>query len=686
MSKGFASNYRIVLLASGILLSFVGLGARLVCLHVVDRAELMKFVTRARRQIIIEHARRGDILDATGSLLASSHTQIVLGADPQSLRKEDEPKWPELARLLGLPLADLQKILTTKLRKIESPEAAPGPATVDFTAALNAARMENPPAGTPAPAATVVQAEVPRSPAELQLLVNFKAAAGNSRGEQVATDADEAVLADEPDASGHRLIRWAKLSDHVDEGTYDMINALGLKGIYGTRVYRRAYPHDQLAAHLIGYVSKSGVPMAGVESYADFYLRGQNGWREGERDGRGREMPQFRTREVPPNDGCSVTLSINTVVQHLVEEELDSIVRKFSPEKATIIVSEAQTGFILALGNYPSFNLNEYGRADLAAQRNIAETDQLDPGSTFKIVAASGALNDGLVQPGTRFDCTLVSIDYKGRQRRFMPDEHHYDHLLTVGEIISHSSNIGAAQLGMKLGEQRLYDYARAFGFGTRTGFPFGGEISGVLNPPEKWNEMDITRIPAGYSISATPLQIHYAMGVIASGGLLLRPQIIREVRDASGEFLPPFDASSKRLVMPSKRRVITQQTAEIMARMLMGVASPGGTAPEAAIPNFQVAGKTGTAQKLINGHYSSLNHIGSFVGFFPATRPELVISIIVDDGKVSGGGSAYGRVVAAPSFRHLGEQLIQYRDIKPVGPPAPVTNRRLLAMEGVRR
>jgi cell division protein FtsI/penicillin-binding protein 2 len=629
MSKGFASNFRLFLLVFVVFGCLSGIGVRLVFLHVIDRAELLSFIERARRQIIVDHARRGDIVDANGHLLATSRTVIVLGVDPQSLRPEDEAKWPQLAELIGMPGSELHRIMTTKTRPVAPAASAMGPATGGLV---------------------------------------FNVTPGNTDD-----STDDSVIDDRPDPTGFHPIRWAKLSDGVEESVYEQIEALGIRGVYGNRNYRRTYPNNALAAHLIGYVNKAGEPASGVEAYADFYLRGQNGWREGERDGRRRELAQFRTREVRPTDGYHVTLSIDTVIQHKVEAELQRIAQQFRPAKATIIVSDARTGFVLGLGNYPSFNLNEFNTAPLEVQRNTAITDQLDPGSTFKIVPAAGALNDGLVTPGTRFDCTLSTMEYKGRTRRFMPDDHSYDHLLPVSEIISRSSNIGAAQLGMKLGEKRLYDYARAFGFGERAGFPFGGEIPGMLHTPEKWTVPDITRIPAGYSVSATPLQIHYAMAVIASGGELHRPQIIREIRDASGERVYRFDAAVK-------RRVISEPTARSMARMLQGVMRRGeGTAPDAAIPGYEVAGKTGTAQKLINGAYSNRNHIGSFAGFFPASRPELVITVIVDDGKVPG-KPAYGSIVAAPSFKRLAEELIQHLDIKPVDYTAGA---RLVAMKG---
>jgi cell division protein FtsI (penicillin-binding protein 3)/stage V sporulation protein D (sporulation-specific penicillin-binding protein) len=602
MSKGFASNYRIVLLGFVVLASFGGVGLRLVDLHVLDREKLVSYVDRARRQITVESARRGDILDMRGDTLATSRSLIVLGVDPQALRKEDEAKWPQLASMLKMPLADLTKVFNDKTR----------------------------------------------------------ASAPEDKSEE------------------DRQIRWAKLSEEVEESTYDQINKLNIKGVYGQRTFRRAYPHDAMAAHLIGYVNKEGQAAAGLESYADFYLRGQDGWRESEKDGLRRELAQFRTREVTATSGYSVVLSIDSAVQHIVEQEIAEIVKKFNPAKVSVIVSEPNTGFVLAMANYPSFNLNEYNtltKDEMGSMRNISITDVLDPGSTFKIVSIAGALNEGLTTPAAHFNCTLESIDYKGKPRRFMRDDHKFDHPLSVAEIISHSSNVGAAQLGMLLGEDGVYRYARAFGFGEKSGFPFGGEVSGFLNTPDKWSGVDITRIPAGYSISATPIQIHYAMAAIASGGVLMRPQIIRQVRDASGEVVYNFTGSVR-------RHVVSTRTAEQMARMLEGVASPEGTAPMAAIPNFEVAGKTGTAQKLINGHYSEHNHVGSFVGFFPASRPRVVISVIVDDAKVPNGRIAYGATVAAPSFKRIGEQLIQYMDIKPVIEPG----RNLLVMDGGRR
>jgi cell division protein FtsI/penicillin-binding protein 2 len=588
-----------VILATGIFLCFGGVSARLACLHVVERGELLKYVEQARRSFVVENARRGNIRDARGEILAASRTLVDIGLDPHMLRREDEVRWPDLARLLGLTLTDLR-------------------------------------------------------------------AAAARRAPETGED-------DGPDA---KPVQWVKLAEGVDENVFDRVNELKIRGLYGNRIYRRYYPRNSLAAHVIGYVNREGTPAAGVEHYMDFFLRGQSGWRESERDGRRQELAQFRTREVPPVDGFDVVLSIDTYVQHLIEKELQVIVEKYSPLKATVIVSDARTGFVLGLANYPTFNLNEFNKAPIDALRNFAVTDVYEPGSTFKIVAASGALNDGLVTRDSAFDCGLTEIDYHGRHLH-LPREDHPFHELTVAEIIGHSSNRGAAQLAMLLGDQRFYAYTRAFGFGQKTGFPFGGEVDGLLEPPKRWDGLTITRMPMGQgAIAATPMQMHSAMGAIANGGVLLEPQLFREVRDEDDKLVFSFADQPR-------RRVITERTASTMARLLMGVASPEGTAPEAAIRGYEVAGKTGTTEKLVDGRYSTTHHIASFVGFFPASRPRVVLSVIVDDANVpkSLGGIAYGRVVAAPSFHDIAMQLIQYLDIKPVTEPAG--NR--LALQGGR-
>ncbi|MBI5688505.1 MAG: penicillin-binding protein 2 [Verrucomicrobia bacterium] len=628
MSRGFASSYRILLLGGGFLACFGALGARLVWLHVVDREERIKSVAKVRPMMVAEAARRGDILDARGARLATSRSEVVVGVDPHALLRRDEKKWPELAALLDMPEAELRERFTPRWREPAAP-AAPVVAAPVMT-----------PAGT-----------------EGGFQFNLTPAA------PVSADRDEDDTDPEPAAPGPRPIRWVKLKEDVPESLHERIRKLNIQGVYGVREYRRVYPSNQLAAHLIGYVNREQKAVAGMEAYADFYLRGQRGWRLVERDGRNRELPQFGSREVPRVDGFSVTLSIDSTVQDIVEQELAYLAEKFEPLKASIVVSDPD-GFILAMANYPTFNPNEFNKvpkAEEARMKNAAVADIYDPGSVFKIVPAAAALEERLVTPHTVIDCSLEKKLHNGRMLS-LPGEDHRMGQLTVSEVISHSSNRGAAQLGMMLGEERLHRYARAFGFGSRLGFPVGGEVAGILHPWQKWYPIDITRIPMGHSVSATVLQMHQAMSVIATGGVLLRPQIIRQIRDAGNETVYAYQRAEI-------GRVISPETAARMAGMLVGVTRKGGTALEAAIEGFDVAGKTGTSQKFINGEWSRKHHIASFVGFFPAARPKVIISVIVDDADHRApNGVAYGRTVAAPSFRRIGEQLIPILNIRSGG------------------
>jgi cell division protein FtsI/penicillin-binding protein 2 len=322
--------------------------------------------------------------------------------------------------------------------------------------------------------------------------------------------------------------------------------------------------------------------------------------------------------------------------------------------------------------------------------KNVAVADVYEPGSVFKIVAAAGALEEKLVNPETTFDCSLPRFDYRGKSLSLPADDHPYDdpQHVPLKRVISFSSNRGAAQLAMKMGEEKFYGYARAFGFGARLGFPVGGEVPGTVHKPgsRDWDGLTITRMPMGHAVDCTVLQMHSAMSAIANDGVLLRPQLIRQIRDAAGEVVYNYD----RIEM---NRAVSAETARTMARMLMGVATKDGTAPEAAIAGYEVAGKTGTTQKLedimlADGTkkkvYSTKHHVASFVGFFPASHPQVAISVIVDDADAHApNGVAYGKTIAAPSFKHIGEQLIPILNIQS-GRSAIATN--LVAFEGGRR
>ncbi|AOS46417.1 Stage V sporulation protein D [Lacunisphaera limnophila] len=614
MSKGFATN-RLTLLAVGVLICFLAVGVRLVFLHVLDREDLLAYVDKARRQIVVEHARRGAILDARGNLLATSRSEITLAVDPWAL----------------VDYLEADKNEPRRARKA----AAERTKRVQLAALLGISTGE------------LEEAFVPR-----QRSVDLE-----QDGRDGARD-------------GRVKDRWVKLREGLDEPTYDQIAALDIRGLTANRVYRRVYPGGGLAANLIGYLNREGTSVTGAERHFDLYLKGEDGWIESEKDGTRRELAQFRSREVPARDGHDVVLTIDSVVQNIIEDELRSIAEQYNPNFATIIASDVRTGRILGMANYPSFDLNQYNKAPLEAQRNYAVTDIIEPGSTFKIVAAGAALDQGLVTPASAFDCGNPIANYKGRDLK-LPKEDHPFGLLTVSEIVSHSSNRGAAHLAMLMGGEKFHEYVERFGFGASTKFQLGGEVRGLLEPPARWDGLTITRMPMGHAVAATPLQIHMAMSVVANGGALLRPQIIQEIRDADGRVIRTFE--------PEKRtQVMKPSTAALLAQMLHGVVGPEGTAAGFDIPGFEIAAKTGTTQKIIDGKYVNNRHVASFVGFFPASRPEIVLSVIVDDAKMAK-GNAYGRAVAAPAFKNVAEQLIQYLGIQPVTP----LTRNLLAMQG---
>lgn len=593
MGPAFTSSLRLAIVCLCVVAAFGGIGTRLYMLHVIEAEDLSHIVERNRRQIVVQEARRGNIVDGNGNILATTRTQVELGVDPQVLREEDREKWPDLAKLLDMPIGELEE------------------------------------------------------------LMNRRTAPGSSG------------FADDV-----RLVRWQKLHGGLDEQTYTRVLDLDISGVYGNRRYSRYYPSRELASHLLGYLNRESTAVSGVERFMDFYLRGQDGWLESERDGRRQELVQFRSREVSPSDGLHVELSLDMVIQHMIEEELRDLAEKFSPKGATIIVSEPVTGYILGLANYPTYDLNKYNRAPMDHQRNLAVTDVLEPGSTFKIVPVAAALNEGLVDPSTTFDCGISRIEV-GRRLVKLPRDHKPFGELSVADIVAKSSNIGVAHLGVALGSHRLHDYARRFGFGEETGFSLGGEVKGTLHEVRRWDGLTITRLPMGHAVSATPLQVHAAMGAIANRGILMRPQVVRRAFDEEGRTVISFPPAPR-------RRAVSEEAARTVAGMLRVAASRQGTAPEAEIPGFEVAGKTGTTQKIIRGRYSNRHHVASFSGFFPASRPRVVITIIVDEPQTA--GNAYGGVVAGPSFKRIGEQLIQYLGIRP-----PEETQSYFALEGAR-
>ena len=453
-----------------------------------------------------------------------------------------------------------------------------------------------------------------------------------------------------------RKIRWVKLAESIDEELYTKIREMKIPGVYGNRNYTRTYPGGRLGAHVLGFLQKDGTPVTGIERLMDYYLNGQDGWRETERDGRRRELGQFEKQHVKPTDGDNVQLTIDQFVQNLIEEEIDKVVEAYNPFGCTVIVSEPGTGYVLGLANYPTFNLNESGRTEIAHMRNRAITDIFEPGSTFKLVPVSAALNENLYSADHVFDCSIPTVSYRGRTLK-LPSDHRTYGSLTLREVVMKSSNRGTAYVGLRLGEHALYEYARAFGYGQRTGLGLTGEVKGILHPVKNWDGLTITRLPIGYAVGATPMQIHNAMATVANYGILMQPQLVYRITDKKGAPIITFRPKAK-------HRAISVDAARTMGEMLTGVVTPLGTARRAALEGFSVSGKTGTTRKLINGVYQHNKHTASFSGYFPTKRPRVVISVFVDEPKLDGPG--YGGRVAAPVFRNIATELIKHMGIRP--------------------
>jgi cell division protein FtsI (penicillin-binding protein 3) len=269
----------------------------------------------------------------------------------------------------------------------------------------------------------------------------------------------------------------------------------------------------------------------------------------------------------------------------------------------------------------------------------------------------SGCMNDGIVGPKDIIDCSVSSIQ-KGSKRLRLPGDHHPLGKISVKEVVQKSSNRGAAQLGIKLGSQRLYDYCRAFGFGEKTELGIGGERKGILHHPKNWDGLTITRLPMGHAVSATAIQVHSAMSAVANGGVLMKPKFINRIFDEEGKTVTPFNSRPV-------RRVIENSVAKSLTEMLVSVVSNEGTARKARVSGFDVAGKTGTTQKIVNGKYSRSHHVGSFVGFFPAEKPRIVITVVVDEAKMKRGMLGYGGTVAAPAFQNVAKKIISYLGIQ---------------------
>src|SRR6266478_9254155 len=364
--------------------------------------------------------------------------------------------------------------------------------------------------------------------------------------------------------------------------------ARNLRGIYFENDATRIYPNGSMLCHVIGFTDFEHRGIQGVEASMEEYLHGQDGFRYIEHNRAGQEIVLYRGQERAPRDGYQVHLTVDLNLQNIVENEIDLAVREYTPQKATIILMRPQTGEILAMANRPNFDLNQRAEAKPEQMKNRAIIDMMEPGSTFKIVTAAAALNEHKVGLDSMIFCENGVWNFGATA---LHDHAAYQDL-SVKDILVKSSNIGAAKLAVGLGDQKFYEYIRRFGFGERTGIELPGEIPGLVRSPRSWSKISITHIPMGHEIGVTPLQMTVAMSVIANGGKLVTPRIVKSITTAEGETISSLSPAVL-------RQVISAETARKIGDALRGVVSDRGTAAAAAVPGFTIAGKTGTAQKI---------------------------------------------------------------------------------------
>lgn len=596
--------------------AFVLLALRLVDLQVLRHEELRERAQQNTVRRIKIPARRGDILDARGNLLASSAMVKNICANPSLIGNRQAEVARAIAPILGLNEAHLyQKLLATNRVNDEG----------KLVAKMYVAITNRVPAET--------WERVRQTMAKLSI----------------------------PDMEGRKLTDKER---SFLQGLRQQAIALD-----GPDDQVRRYPHGALAAHVLGFVGRNGdtnsidfnqlLGMDGIERTFDEKLSGTAGWRITEKDRRGNEMVPLRDQDVPARDGFNVMLTIDTVVQNILEEALAEGLNDTGAENITGIILRPRTGEILGMASLPDFNPNQVP-TNPELRRNRLIGDVCEPGSTFKIVVVSGALEDRVVTLRDVFDCENGTFRYGGRPLR---DAHPYG-LLSVESIITKSSNIGAAKIGIKLGEDRLYNHLCDFGFGLRTGISLPAESPGIVHPVSKWSKVSIVQIPMGHGVAVTRLQMAMAMGALANDGWLMRPMLVSRVQDNSGNIITQYQPQRV-------RQVVSEATAKQMVQALKTVVGPAGTAKQASLTNYTVAGKTGTAEKPGKGGYLRDQFISSFIGFFPADNPEVCISIVLDTPDSKKGGHT-GGAVAAPIFKQVATAVAGYLHIRPdIGPAA---------------
>ena len=430
------------------------------------------------------------------------------------------------------------------------------------------------------------------------------------------------------------------------------VAALGLDGVAFRKESKRYYPNRELAAHLLGYVGVDNVGLSGLEATYDKTVRGREGKLLVQTDAR---RHVFSRLERSPTAGASIELTIDEHLQYIAEREVRAGVEAARADGGTAVIMDPYTGEILAMASWPTFNPNDYSDAPENARRNRAVQDLYEPGSTFKLVTASAAIEEKVVTPDEIIDVSAGNIRFGNR----VIDDMHRNGPLTFTDVIVKSSNVGAIKVGLKLGAERMGLYIRRFGFGRPTSPDFPGESPGIVWEPSKLNDGALASVSMGYQVGVTPLQMAAAASVIANGGTLFEPHVVRTI----------VNGGIRTFVEPKPvRRAILAETAATLTDIMEKVVREG-TARGAQLVSYGVAGKTGTADKLVNGRYSPYQQNVSFVGFVPSRKPALTIIVMVDSPRV---GGDTGSAIAVPIFKRIADASLRQLGVTPTINPVP--------------
>ena len=455
------------------------------------------------------------------------------------------------------------------------------------------------------------------------------------------------VRADEIEKKLRQERSFVWIARKVDPEQGRRLERLSLDGIGTVMEGRRYYPKGALLSHVLGFAGMDGQGLEGVERRYDPYLRGEKRQIVLQRDALGRTVFPKGLTEQGPAAGHSVTLTIDEVIQYIAEKELDDVVAATQAKSGVVIVMEPKTGAVLAMAMTPRFDPNSVRGLSADRWRNRVVTDAYEPGSTLKIFLAAAALEEHAMTPASMINAENGRMTIAGT----VIHDHEKAKWLTFTQAVQRSSNVAAAKIAMALGEDRLFRYLKAFGFGERTEIDLPGEAAGLVKKPHEWGRRTLASIAMGQEIGVTALQLASAVSAVANGGWLMRPYVVSEIRDARGQLVAQ--------VTPQvRRRPITAETARKLGTILEGVIT-AGTGSNAAVAGYRVAGKTGTAQKIDpdTGAYSSALFVASFAGYVPAEDPRLAIVAIIDEPQ----GVAWGGTVAAPMFRRVAEQVLTY-------------------------